>query len=98
MKYINCPECNDNGRTSEVCRCDEVNRQLDRFVMQNFVFVYILDGAYRVLDINDSQAVGKKLINEGWKHTATMKPETWMEFFLNGSETERFEAIESISA
>jgi len=66
--------------------------------MQNFVFVYALNGDYRCLGIDAAQTTGKQLIKEGWKHTATLNPETWMEFFLNGDETRRFEAIESISA
>jgi len=66
--------------------------------MQNFVFVYIFNGDYRCLGINEAQTIGKQLIKEGWKHTATLNPETWIEFMLNGNETQRFEAIESISA
>jgi len=65
--------------------------------MQNFVFVYILDGNYMCLGTDEAHVIEKQLIKEGWKHTATINPETWMEKFLNGDETTRLEVIESIS-
>lgn len=66
--------------------------------MQNFVFVYHLKGTYRCLDVNGAQSTGKQLVKEGWKHTATLNPETWMEFYLNSGESSRREAIECLSA
>lgn len=65
--------------------------------MQNFVFVYHLNGIYRCLDVNGAQTTGKELVKEGWKHTATLNPEVWMEFYLNGGESTRRKAIEGLS-
>ena len=76
----------------------ELAGQVDPLVMQNFVFVYVLNNTFRCLDINGARTTGKDLVKEGWKHTATINPETWIEFFLNGGESTRREAIECISA
>ena len=65
--------------------------------MQNFVFIYILNKKYKCLVAYEAQIMKSELKEEGWEHTATLNPETWMEFFLNGDEARRSEAIECIS-
>ena len=66
--------------------------------MQNVICVYIRNGEYRVVSIEEALATGRQLAAEGWKNTATLNPEEWLGFYLNADESTRFEAIESISA
>ena len=65
--------------------------------MQNCVFVYYLKGSYRCLDPDEARSVGKKLIAEGWKHTSSIIPEVWLEYFLNGGDTARREAVKNLA-
>lgn len=61
-----------------------------------FVFIYVQNDKYKCLSTHD-EALSKKLLEEGWKHIATVNPEIWIEHFLNSSEEDRVEAIKDIS-
>ena len=61
--------------------------------MTNFVFVYFKKGKFRCLNLEQAKNQEKELIENGWKHTATLNPEIWMEYFLNSKKEEQEEEI-----
>lgn len=66
--------------------------------MRLAVFVFIKNGDYKCLDLADTLKSETLLKKNGWKHSATIRPDLWIEQYLNGNEYSRFQQIEDVSA
>ena len=51
--------------------------------MENTIFIYAKDGKIKALNIEDASEKGQWYLSDGWKHTATLDPCTWIEYLCN---------------
>lgn len=51
----------------------------------NYVFVYVKDGKIKALGMYKSLKKEKKLLEQGWIHTATLNPCVFIEYLCNSS-------------
>lgn len=49
----------------------------------NFAFIYAKDGKIRVLTLQQATRLKWELEGEGWKHTQTLDPNTFLEYLHN---------------
>jgi hypothetical protein len=65
--------------------------------MTTTVFAYYKNGDYKCLELTDSLKNHDRLIENGWKHTATINAAIWLERYLNAGESEKLKMIEGVS-
>ena len=66
--------------------------------MESIVFVYTRKNKIKVLDVCDAEKSGLELLRDGWKHTATINPCTWMEYLHNSCKaSDLFAKIKALS-
>jgi hypothetical protein len=62
---------------------EDVNQPM-RIITAPFLFIYAKEG--KILCLTVDEAHGEKLTSEGWAHTATINPATWIEAMANGDQ------------
>lgn len=77
--FLNCPLC-----------AMEKQRSSKPFSL-TVLFVYAKDGKVKLYHLEEAQKIDKIMISEGWKHTATIDPITWIEYLHNFSDDKLFE-------
>lgn len=80
----------------ELPESSDKNKPLTQKSIYRFVFVYILNDKYKVLNIDEAKIKGKDLIKEGWTHIATLDSAIWLESFLNESMTDKIDIIKDL--
>ena len=50
------------------------------------VFIYVKNGIVKALNCEEEIQTGKDLVNDGWKHSATLDVRRWIEHICNRSE------------
>lgn len=65
--------------------------------MENILFVYVKNTVTKVLTLKQAQGLGDKLVRDGWKHTATIEANVWIENLCNTKHTyEVYNLIEGL--
>ncbi len=54
--------------------------------LDRMLFIYALNGVIKCYSDQELQEVEAKLLDEGWKHTATIDPARWIENIANGND------------
>ena len=63
---------------------------------QTFIFIYAKKNEIKVLNIDESKRLDSELKSDGWKHTATLNPCTYIQHLHNNCDNIRKE-IKSLS-
>ena len=64
--------------------------------MCNVVYVYLKDGIVKALDHEEALKESKSLVALGWKHTFTLSPSTWFNYYLNCDNKTMLDEIKSL--
>ena len=76
-----------------------VNCQYPRRTQDDFVFIYRKDdGECRVFGISDANFYHEELLNNGYKHTATLSASMWLEKLIESSHYDRGDMIDNIDS
>jgi len=54
--------------------------------VNRILFIYALNGVIKCYSDEELQEIEARLLDEGWKHTATIDPARWIEAMANGYE------------
>lgn len=66
--------------------------------MDSIVFVYFKDGKIKTLDVKQGKLDHEKMINSGWKHTASVNACVFIEQLFNDvPDTELRKAVQSLA-
>lgn len=66
--------------------------------MNSIVYVYFKDGKIKTLDIGHGKSDHEKMLNEGWKHTATVNASVFIEeLFNNVPDSELRKSVQSLA-
>lgn len=60
------------------------------------LFVYHKLGKTKVLNLSDSMSSHDDMISDGWKHTATLDPSSFIEYLANSSQKEILTTIKGL--
>jgi hypothetical protein len=55
--------------------------------IDRMLFIYALNGVVKCYSDEELREVEARLLDEGWKHTATIDPARWIEAMANGYES-----------
>ena len=53
-----------------------------KIITAPYLFIYAKEGRIKCLTVDEAH--NEKLTSEGWTHTTTINPATWIEFIANG--------------
>jgi len=56
----------------------------NQLMIPQFLFIYAKEGKIRCLTVDEAHE--ENLTSEGWAHTATINPASWIEAMANGDE------------
>jgi len=59
-------------------------RRIGYTKLDRMLFIYALNGVIKCYSAEEIREVEARLLDEGWKHTATIDPARWIEAMANG--------------
>lgn len=67
--------------------------------METIIFIYHKDGVLKSLSLDQSTSMASQLVLEGWEHTATLNPCTFIDYLFNQcDESDVFNEIKELAS